>query len=131
MVLAIVLVLGASLLSSCTTWKPLVLPDGQQGFAVDCSGSNLTWTHCYQKAARACDHGYTVVQRIDNHGGHAAPGNLFGLVGGAVVDRSMLIQCRTDGVVPVAPDAVPAAPRGNTTPAKTFPTKGDDPPESR
>lgn len=106
---------GSLSLSSCTTWKTVVLPSGQQGFTVDCSGTNLTWSHCYQKAGRACPQGYDITQRTDTRGGKVVPGNLFGVLGGSVQDRGMLIQCRHDGV---RPDDAPAT-AGRGPPAST------------
>lgn len=76
-----------------------MLPSGQRGYTVDCSGTNLSWSHCYQKAGRACPHGYDITQRTGNHGGKVVPGNLFGVLGGSVQDRSLLILCRNDGSV--------------------------------
>lgn len=80
-------------LGACTTRKGVVLPSGQQGYTVDCSGTNLSWSHCYHKAGKVCPKGYTVVVKSDNHGDRAGVGNLFGLMGGSVVDRTMLIRC--------------------------------------
>lgn len=92
--LGLVATTGIFLVASCTTWKPIVLPNGGKGYTVDCSGTNLSWSHCYQKAGRACPNGYDVTERSDQHSGKVVPGNLFGLLGGSVQDRSMLIQCR-------------------------------------
>lgn len=117
--LGLMVVIGGFLVASCTTWKPVVLPSGQQGFTVDCSGTNLTWSHCYRKAGRACPQGYDVAEKLDKHGGKVAAGDLYGLLGGSVVDRSMLIRCR-NGVAPAtAPQVAPGpAPSGA---AQTFP----------
>lgn len=117
----LVVAIGGLSLSSCTTWKTVVLPSGQQGFTVDCSGTNLTWSHCYQKAGRACPQGYDVTQRTDSHSGKVVPGNLFGVLGGSVQDRSVLIQCRNDGVRPAdAPIDASRAPPVKTG-ATTYP----------
>lgn len=91
---------GSLSLGACTTWKPIVLPSGVHGYAVNCSGTNLSWSHCYQKAGHACPHGYDVTQRLDAHGGKIEPGDLFGVLGGSVQDRSLLIQCRSDDSLP-------------------------------
>lgn len=127
-------VVGGLLLASCTTWKPIVLPSGQDGYTVDCSGSNLSWSHCYRKAGHACPRGYDIVQRVDTRGGHPVVGDLFGVMGGSVVDRGMLIRCRDDGSVvpssaaaraatPAARVAAPVAPPASqpSTGAETFP----------
>ncbi|TAN08257.1 MAG: hypothetical protein EPN38_03685 [Rhodanobacteraceae bacterium] len=116
--------LGSLSLSSCTTWKPVVLPSGQRGYTVDCSGTNLSWSHCYQKAGKACPHGYDITQRTGSHGGKVVPGDLFGVLGGSVQDRSLLILCRHDDSVrddtgPV--DAGRTPPRPPTAGAITFP----------
>lgn len=111
-----VVVAGMSL-AACATWKPVVLPSGQPGYTVDCSGTNLSWSHCYQKAGRACPHGYDVTQRTDSHGGKAEPGDLFGVLGASVQDRSLLIECRNDGV---RRQNAPAASTGATT----YPLRG-------
>lgn len=111
---------GGFLMAACTTWKPVVLPSGQQGFTVDCSGTNLTWSHCYQKAGKACPQGYDVSEKLDKHGGKVAVGDLYGMLGGSVVDRSMLIQCKPAGAPRNAPRTAPA---GSIAPgaAQTFP----------
>lgn len=114
-------VVGSLSLGACTTWKPVVLPSGQHGYTVDCSGTNLSWSHCYRKAGRACPHGYDITQRLDTHGAKLVPGNLYGVLGGGAQDRSLLIECRNDGATPalVTPAATAAPttspPRGATT----------------
>lgn len=115
----LMVVISGLLLASCTTWKPVVLPSGQQGFTVDCSGTNLTWSHCFQKAGRACPQGYDVAEKLDKHGGKVAVGDLYGMLGGSVVDRSMLIRCKSGAAPAVAPQIAPGpVPAGA---AQTFP----------
>lgn len=118
----LMIVIGGFMLASCTTWKPVVLPSGQHGFTVDCSGTNLTWSHCFQKAGRACPQGYDVAEKLDKHGGKVAAGDLYGLLGGSVVDRSMLIHCKTPGSVNSVqgnpPEAAPPVGHAETFPAK-------------
>lgn len=111
----LMVVIGGCLLASCTTWKQVVLPSGETGFTVDCSGTNLTWSHCFQKAGRACPQGYDVAEKLDKHGGKVAVGDLYGMLGGSVVDRSMLIHCKSGTAPQVAPG--PPAPGA----AQTFP----------
>jgi hypothetical protein len=40
--------------AGCTSVKPITLPDGRQGYAVDCSGSVLTWEDCFTQADLFC-----------------------------------------------------------------------------
>lgn len=116
----LMVVIGGCLLASCTTWNQVVLPSGETGFTVDCSGTNLTWSHCFRKAGRACPQGYDVAEKLDKHGGKVAVGDLYGLLGGSVVDRSMLIHCKSPGASGSSPQIAPAgaAPAGA---AQTFP----------
>jgi hypothetical protein len=120
--------LGLSL-GACTTSRQIVLPSGQQGFTVDCSGTNLSWSHCYRKASRVCGQGYVISHRISGRGNHPVVGDLFGLMGGSVSDRSLLIQCRTaalgDGsAAPRVPSASSSAPADSGV--ETFPDADDD-----
>lgn len=116
--------LGGLALTSCTTWKPVVLPSGQHGFTVDCSGTNLSWSHCYRKASRACPHGYDVTQRLDSHGSKLVPGDLYGVLGGSVQDRSLLIECRDDRIISRSPAARPGTTPPARTGATTYPAGG-------
>lgn len=129
-VLGLAVVGGGLSLGACTTSRPIVLPSGQQGYTVDCSGTNLSWSHCYRKASRLCGHGYTISQKTDNHGGHPVVGDLFGLMGGSVVDRGMLIECReataTDGrAAPKVPSAASTSPTRSGATTIADPDAGD------
>lgn len=120
-VFCVVAFVGSLSLSACTTWKPVVLPSGQHGFTVDCSGTNLSWSHCYQKAGKACPHGYNVTQRMDAKGSKLVPGDLYGVLGGSVQDRSLLIEC-TNNAAPVtaaAPTLQPMPAGATTYPASS------------
>jgi hypothetical protein len=41
-------------LAGCTSIKPITLPDGRQGYTVDCSGRVLTWEDCFAQADLFC-----------------------------------------------------------------------------
>src|SRR5262247_1486508 len=41
-------------LAGCTSIKPITLPDGRQGYTVDCSGRVLTWEDCFTQADLFC-----------------------------------------------------------------------------
>lgn len=123
----VAVVVGLSL-GGCTTSRQIVLPSGQAGYTVDCSGTNLSWSHCYRKASRVCARGYVISQKINGHGDHPVVGDLFGLVGGSVSDRSLLIRCRTTTAsgsnAPRVPAASSTAPPGSGV--ETFPDPDDD-----
>lgn len=72
------------------------LPDGQTGFAINCSGagSGSNWGECYQKAGDACGaSGYDIVSK-DNDDGAAAGGGVSNLATANVKSRSMVIRCK-------------------------------------
>lgn len=95
MLLACAVMLAGLLLAGCATWKPTKPVAGQpQGYAIDCSGPSLSWAHCFQKASRACPHGYAIGKRSEKGGGHIVSGDFFDLVGDKVQHRRMEIRCR-------------------------------------
>ncbi|WP_246257830.1 hypothetical protein [Pararobbsia alpina] len=85
-------------MSGCSTnSSDLVhLPDGQTGFAINCSGSGSgsNWGECYQKAGDACGaSGYDIVSK-DSDDGAAAGGGLNSVVTANVKSRSMVVRCK-------------------------------------
>ena len=72
------------------------LPDGQSGFAVNCSGSGSgsSWGECYERAGKACGaSGYDIVSK-DNDDGAAAGGGVSNLATANVKSRSMIVRCK-------------------------------------
>ena len=88
---------GAVLAGCSTNSSELVhLPDGQSGFAINCSGagSGSGWSECYQKAGDACGaSGYDIVSK-DNDDGAAGGGGLTSLATANVKSRSMVVRCK-------------------------------------
>ena len=80
----------ALLLAGCATAKPTYGPDGRPAYAVECSGSALSWGLCYEKAGSICGKsGYSVVSKSGDKGMIATPSILT-----TTVSRSMLIECK-------------------------------------
>ena len=78
----------------CATASQTYLPSGEQGHNITCSGTALNWGHCYEKAGEICGaRGYDIVDKSGDQGATFA-GNRFGLYGGSVIQRSMLIKCK-------------------------------------
>lgn len=103
-------VAGSLALAGCATWKPAKPVAGQpQGYAIDCSGPSLSWAHCFQKAGRACPHGYAIAKRSERGGGHVVSGDFFDLVGDKVQHRRMEIRCK-DGTAASVVGSEPAVP---------------------
>lgn len=73
---------AVALLSGCTTAQPIMAPNGQQGFTVDCSA--LTMAQCYQKAGQLCGaDGYTVFKAVDKRAGFFT-----------AAEKQMVIACK-------------------------------------
>lgn len=92
--------------AGCATCKPTRVVAGQQpGYAIDCSGPSLSWAHCFQKAGRACPHGYAIGKRSEKGGGHIVSGDFFDLVGDKVQHRRMQIRCKDAATAAAQPAA--------------------------
>ncbi|WP_429324464.1 hypothetical protein [Paraburkholderia sp. GAS348] len=92
------LLLGAGLAgcASSNTTSLINLPNGQTGFAVNCSGADAasSWASCYVQAGNACGAtGYDIVSK-DNDEGGAAGGSVTNVVSANVKNRSMIVRCK-------------------------------------
>lgn len=92
------LLLGAGLAgcASSNTTSLINLPNGQTGFAVNCSGADAasSWASCYVQAGKACGAtGYDIVSK-DNDEGGAAGGSVTNVVSANVKNRSMIVRCK-------------------------------------
>lgn len=81
-------------LCGCATASKTYTSDGKEGFSITCSGSALNWGMCYEKAGELCGtKGYEVLEKSGDQGAMMA-GNQFGLYGGSVMNRNMIIKCK-------------------------------------
>ncbi|MDP9646198.1 hypothetical protein J2793_001631 [Paraburkholderia caledonica] len=90
--------LGADLAgcASSNTTSLINLPNGQTGFAVNCSGADAgsSWASCYVQAGKACGAtGYDIVSK-DNDEGGTAGGSVTNVVSANVKNRSMIVRCK-------------------------------------
>ncbi|CAB3758800.1 hypothetical protein [Paraburkholderia humisilvae] len=82
--------------ASSNTTSLINLPNGETGFAVNCSGADAgsSWASCYVQAGKACGPtGYDIVSK-DNDEGGAAGGGITNVVSANVKNRSMIIRCK-------------------------------------
>lgn len=87
--LAAIVVIGG-----CATASKTYMPNGQAGYAINCSGEALSWGACYQKAGDICGaDGYQILARNGSTGAVAGggPGSFFA---GTVTHRTLLIACK-------------------------------------
>ncbi|HEU4344750.1 MAG TPA: hypothetical protein VFU31_24610 [Candidatus Binatia bacterium] len=82
------------LLGACATSSQTYTPDGKVGHSIACSGTALSWGHCYEKAGQICGpKGYRVVAGGADQGALAA-GTQQAFFAGSTISRSMVIQCK-------------------------------------
>ena len=91
----LVMCLIASLLiCGCATARKTYTSDGKEGYSINCSGSALNWGMCYEKAGELSGaKGYVVLEKSGDTGA-VVSGSQFGLYGGSVINRSMIIRCK-------------------------------------
>jgi hypothetical protein len=86
----LVAIIGAS----CATSRETYTADGRVGYSINCSGTALNWGNCLEKAGDICgERGYTVLEKSGDQG-TVVTGGQFGLYGGSVMNRSMIVQCK-------------------------------------
>ena len=91
---AIFLILAFATLGGCATASKTYTADGKEGYNIACSGSALNWGMCYEKAGNICGtKGYAVLEKSGDQGAIFS-GNQYGLYGGSVINRSMIIKCK-------------------------------------
>lgn len=85
--------IGLLLLAGCVTTKPVSLPSGKQGLAINCPGTKRDISDCMNEAARACGGPYRILdQNSESNGGAVVPvGN--GGVFAASRHRTMIVSC--------------------------------------
>ncbi|NIF51572.1 hypothetical protein [Burkholderia sp. Ax-1724] len=93
---ALLLAAGLAGCASSNTTTLINLPNGQTGFAVNCSGADAgsSWASCYVQAGKACGAtGYDIVSK-DNDEGGTAGGSVTNVVSANVKNRSMIVRCK-------------------------------------
>ncbi|MFH1077412.1 MAG: hypothetical protein V1753_11400 [Pseudomonadota bacterium] len=81
-------------MSGCATASKTFTSDGKEGYSINCSGSALNWGMCYEKAGQLCGaKGYEVLEKSGDTGAMVTAGQ-FGLFGGSVINRSMIVKCK-------------------------------------
>lgn len=95
---AVAAVAGVLSLSGCASSNDaslIHLPDGQTGYAINCSGADAgsSWASCYVMAGTKCGAtGYTIVSK-DNEEGGPTGGGITNVVSANVKNRSMVVRC--------------------------------------
>lgn len=90
---AMLAILTVATLSACVTARPVALPNGTQGYAIECPGAARDISDCMNKAAQVCGGRYNILDRDGNVvGGVATPvGNSAIFVQG--IHRTLIVSC--------------------------------------
>lgn len=89
----LLLLLPVLAIAGCVSSRPVALPDGNQGFAINCPGTARDIGDCMNEAARVCGGKYQILTRDGLvAGGVVAPvGNSAVFVQG--VHRTLIVSC--------------------------------------
>ena len=89
------LIAVCAIVAGCATSKETFTSDGSKGHSINCSGTVLNWGTCYEKAGEICGaRGYEIIAGGSDQG-VIVSGTQYGLFGGSVMNRSMLIKCKS------------------------------------
>ena len=91
----IILIAVLGVLGGCVSAKPTIAPDGKQGFAVSCNGGLHNIGDCYQKAGEMCHGPYDVIAG-DSTSGTVIAGNQYGVYGGPIEKRTIIVECKNN-----------------------------------
>jgi hypothetical protein len=90
---AIPAIFAAAMLSGCVTARPVALPNGTQGYAIQCPGAARDISDCMNKAAEVCGGKYSILDQEGNVVGGTATmvGNSAIFVQG--IHRTLIVSC--------------------------------------
>jgi hypothetical protein len=85
--------MSAAVIGGCVTARPVALPNGTQGYAIQCPGTARDISDCMNKAAQVCGGPYNILDREGHPTGAVATtwGNGAFFVQG--VHRTMIVSC--------------------------------------
>jgi len=94
----LITLLALVILGGCASSSSTYLPDGREGYSLNCSGTARTWGMCYEKAGELCGaSGYDVVQRNGETGevvSGSAAGSRANVFGSSLHFRTMMVACK-------------------------------------
>ena len=78
------------LLSACASATMISTPSGKPGYSINCSGTAVSVSKCYEKAGEVCPYGYNVLASHNN------PGTMTNIDGSVIAtsDKGMMIECK-------------------------------------
>lgn len=92
--IALCLPMALAACASSQSTQLIHLPDGTDGFTINCSGSDArqSWAQCYEAAGKACGaSGYDVVSKEGDD--TATGGSVNGLFSANIRNRALVVRC--------------------------------------
>jgi len=90
----VVILAAALLLAGCITHKPVALPSGEQGLAINCPGADRSIADCMSHAAKVCDGPYEII----HSDGSRSSGTVVPVGTSAMwvssVQRTLIVSCK-------------------------------------
>lgn len=80
-------------IAGCVTSRPVALPNGTQGVAINCPGAARDIADCMNEAAKVCGGKYQILDREGNVVGGAAVASGNGAVFVSGIKRTMIVKC--------------------------------------
>lgn len=80
-------------IAGCVTSRPVALPNGTQGVAINCPGAARDIADCMNEAAKVCGGKYQILDREGNVVGGAAIASGNGAVFVSGIKRTMIVKC--------------------------------------
>lgn len=91
---SITLLFVAMTLSGCATAVRTYTADGKEGYSITCSGLDMNWGTCYEKAGQICGtRGYEVLEKNSDQQSSVA-GTQYGLFAKSSFNRNLIIRCK-------------------------------------
>ncbi len=82
------------IVSACATVDKTYGPNGEESYAITCSGTAQDWGSCLSKAGEICgSRGYNIISKNGDKGG-VITANKDMLFGGTAINRSLLVSCK-------------------------------------
>ena len=85
----IIFIISSFLLFSCASSTKIILPSGESGYNISCSGTAVSISKCIEKAGEVCPSGYNV---LSSHNKSWVMTNFNGQLL-TTSDKGMIIQC--------------------------------------
>lgn len=88
-------IIAVLLLAGCATATPIKTGTGQTNeYFIECDGSAIPWSKCFEKANQMCSNGYDTLEQATEHGPYtgAVAGGIASI--GAAQYKHLRVRCK-------------------------------------